>query len=141
MRQEMVIGSLALGLVMLSVAGCATSEPGERALVRSNTAVASGVDAGTHAMETLDELELKARYNPCHCPAPDYEVYLRGNWQRIAIDGDDEIMEQLETEARALSQSSPLGFVWMTGRLNGTTTFEQTGVSYESFYVADVRFE
>lgn len=141
MRPEVAIQIVALSLAMTLVAGCATSDPGERALRRGNTAVASGVDSATSTTESLDSVELKGRYNPCHCPAPDFEVHLRGRWQRVIIVGEDDAIDELDAAARSLDDSSSLGFVSISGRLDETATFEETGVAYDAFYITDARID
>lgn len=138
MKSVVAIANLALIVATTLAAGCATSDPGERALLRGNTAVVSGIEEAESTTESLEDLKLKGRYNPCHCPAPDFEIYLRGNWQRVIIDGEDDALDELDAEARALAETSSLGFVSMTGRLDGTQTFEETGAAYESIYVTDI---
>lgn len=130
----------ALTTVVLSamVSGCASSgDPVERAL----KTVADGVEEGVEAAESVDEVAVKARFNPCRCPAPDFEVKVYGRWKRIIVAGDDEVLEELRAQAEALDEAPGLGSLRLEGEFDGTGTFEETGIEYKVFRVVGVNGE
>ena len=121
-----------IALLGLSSA-CATPEPYERALRRSQDLVSSGVRAGLHASDTADSLQIQARYNPCRCEAPDFELRLRGRWQRHLLNGDPALLEELEQAAQQSHEAGDsLRFWYLQGTFRGTRR-DPSGIEYPLF--------
>jgi hypothetical protein len=115
----------------MSSLGCATGDPGQRSVEKSMSAVSSSVQAGTRASDASPELSIRARYNPCRCDAPDYELQVRGEWHRYLLGGDEDTL----SEFRQISEESKgLDIFRLRGQFSGTDVYE-TGVSYPYFVV------
>ena len=128
---------LLLALMIFSGA-CATPEPHQRALRRSQDLVSSGVRAGLQASDTAESLQIQARYNPCRCDAPDFELRLRGRWQRHILNGDPALLEALQAEAlRSLESSDSLHFWYLQGSFRGTRR-DASGVEYPLFRLESI---
>lgn len=125
--------------VLWFVVGCATGPPHQRAVDRASAAGAAAADAGAGAVDDIDIIEIRSRYNPCHCPAPDFEVHLRGRWQRVIVDGESQLVEKLYEQARQLEESPGLEVFRLKGELTGSQRFDETGVEYQRFEVLDFR--
>lgn len=128
------------GLLVIS-AGCASGSPPERAAAAATSTLADAVEQGTDAAEQQDDFEIRTRYNPCRCPAPDFEARLRDRWRRIVVTGDEPLVEELTQRARTQEASPGMTFFWLEGEFAGEEQFEQTGVEYERFELRDFRHE
>lgn len=129
-----------LFLVLSTGVGCAMgSDPSERALRRSLEATSTAVDRGVRAAEAMEDVPLVGRFNPCRCPAPDFEIYARGRWQRIIVDGDEAIIDDLIEQARAAEEQGRLASLRLWGRLDGSADYAETAIEYPRFRVD--RFE
>lgn len=116
--------------------GCLSSgDPFQRALQRTDNAVESAVDA----LDDLDQVVLLARFNPCKCPAPDFEVRIFGRWERVLVTGEEELLEELDLLARTLDEDPGLGVFRLQGQFDGTDTFEDTGIEYELFRMVRIQ--
>jgi hypothetical protein len=133
-----IFSRLILLMIALSVGlGCAIgSDPAERALRRSLETTSTAVDRGERAAEAKEEIPLRGRLNPCRCPAPDFEVYTRGRWQRVVIDGDEELLSDLVEQVESAEEDGRLVSLRLSGRFEGSTAFEDTGIEYPTFLVA-----
>ena len=119
--------------VLLTASACATAEPLDRALSRSQQTVATGVQRGLQASDQADHLRIAVRYNPCRCDAPDFELRIRGQWRRHLLNGDDELLQELNALALAsLDESNPLQTWYLTGRVRGTRR-HTNGAEYPIF--------
>lgn len=137
MRQGFVIASLLYVVLLFAGAstGCAMGvDPRERAMARSQAVVHSGVRIATRDMERHESVTLPVRYNPCRCPAPDFEIHLYGKWQRILLEGDEDVLANFYAQAEEGYTSPGLSFYRLDGRLAGRDRHE-TGVEYPVFVV------
>ncbi len=121
-------------LLALMISACASSgDPFQQALEDSQGALSSAVEA----VDDLDEVVLEARYNPCQCPAPDFEVRTYGRWKRVIVTGDVQVLEAMHIEAQRLEEEGTLGHLSLEGHFDGTGVFEESGVEYEIFLIRD----
>ncbi len=128
-------------LALVSALGCATLSSEQRALHRATTTASDAADDASGALDDLDTIQLQARYNPCHCPAPDFEVQLHGRWQRVIVDGQQQLIDELRDDAARLEQSPGLAVIWLEGDVTGTERFEPTGVSYQRLEVVEFHLD
>ncbi len=129
-------------LLWIGASGCASSgEPSERALEEGSTTILSGIEAGVVATEEQDVVVVQARYNPCLCPAPDYEVQVRGEWIRIIVDGDQLVLAELDERAEALAAAPQLGYLRLRGQFDDTAELEETRVEYPRFVLEEFEIE
>ena len=139
----MILGrriAVAWGLIFWM--GCATGgDPPERALAQSSAVVSDGVDAAITALDSQDSLILRGRYNPCRCPAPDFELHVHGHWTRVILRGDTTSLEALQVQAEELDAAPHLVYFRMTGQFDGSARFDATNAEYEVFEVLDFGVE
>lgn len=122
--------------------GCSIrGEPQQRALDRAEAAMFDGVDEGWEAVDALDEVVVRARYNPCRCPAPDFEVRIYGSWQRILVNGDTELVHELRHRASNLAEQPGLDYLRLYGQVKTPAVYEESGVEYDRFEVVDFEVE
>ena len=138
-RLIVVAWLLVAGGVVVSV-GCATGEPQERAMAQGASIVHTGVADGIDAVEAQDTIVMQARYNPCRCPAPDFEIHLRGQWRRVIVGGPEHQIDDLRQTARAMQGEGRLEDVWLTGQFDGQRPFDDTGVDHDYFEVLEFQF-
>lgn len=123
-------------VIMAALIGCASGgEPTSQALDRAEGTIGAGIDRGMDAVESQREVDLRGRYNPCQCPAPQFELYVRGRWERVILGGDEELIENIRAQLQAEEDLGRLVHAEMRGRFDGRKIFEQTGVEYEYFRV------
>ena len=129
---------LTVWLTALSVAvtiGCAGGPPAERAVTEGISSIGAGIDAGHQAIEDLDVIAAKARYNPCQCPAPDFELHVEGRWTRVVIDGESQLVDDLVEQGQQSEASPGLDAFVLEGRFVGQRQFETTGIDYDVFEI------
>lgn len=144
MRRRRIAGRTGwekVAIVVVLLTGCATGPPAERALHESRSVVSSGVEAGDRAVDEIDQIEVRSRYNPCRCPSPDFELRIEGRWQRVVIGGEDEVVEMLYERAESLASTPGLGYLWLQGEFGGQEEYPATGVEYDVFRLEDFRVE
>lgn len=122
-------------VVAALLVGCSTATPQQRAVDRGVSTVDSAVQSATTWPDRADEIEVRGRYNPCRCPAPDFEVYAYGGWNRVILDGSREMLQELRAEAEALDETPGLVFFRLRGQFDGTAEFDSTGWDYDRFQV------
>ena len=138
----MIRGIFIAAVTLLVASGCASGgEPSERALHESNSTVFSGIDAGIYAIESKDVISLQVRHNPCRCPAPDFEIHIRGEWKRVIVDGEPGIVGELRERTEAMESIPGLHYLWLEGQFNGAAQFDETRVEYPRFDVVDFRVD
>ena len=124
------------------LAGCAGGgEPSEQALHEGSAAIHSGVAAGVAAVDSQGVLTVEGRYNPCLCPAPDFEVRVRGEWTRVLMAGDTELVDDLRQVSQERSALPYLESLSLRGQFDGLGKFDETGVEYPLFEVEDFHIE
>ncbi len=122
-------------LSVWSISGCATTgDPLERTLIKSTSVVSSGVNAGAREADTSDMLTIRARFNPCRCSTPDFELHVRGVWRRHILAGDEELLSDFQTQSEQLESTPGLHYFRLRGQFSGHDRFE-TGVEYPTFVV------
>lgn len=121
--------------------GCSTGPPAQRALNQSRSIVSSGIEAGISWPDDAESIEVRARYNPCRCSAPEFEIRTYGRWKRVLLRGEPEMIEQLESEAVSLHGTRGLDFLRLQGRFDGSERYEPNGLQYERFEVLDYGVE
>lgn len=136
-----MLSMLACTLLLVLSASCASGPPGQQALDRASSLVSSAADRGDVAIDKLDTIRIRSRYNPCRCPAPDFEAHFRGHWQRVLLEGDDELLEQLQFDVEMHEERGELAVVVLEGEFTGPARFHQTAMEYERFYVVDFQVE
>lgn len=132
----------AVPLLFFAAPGCTSGgQPSERALEESSATILSGIDAGIDAVDSQEVVAVRARYNPCVCPAPDFEIHLRGEWIRVIKNGDQTRLEGLRDQAQTLADLPGLHHVWLEGQFDGNAVFDDTGVEYQRFEVQNFRLD
>lgn len=133
-----------LVVVLLTVAtaggGCASLGSVDGAVDKSRSIVSSGVDEATDSAEEAD-VELQARLNPCRCPAPDFEIHVRGRWRRVIIEAGDASLVTLRDEATTFEDSRQLAVLWLRGDFSGSATHAGSGREYPRFVLHDFRVD
>lgn len=123
-------------LVLSLLTGCAVSSPpNERALHRSMDATAKALDRADEAAEEVDQIPLIGRYNRCHCPAPDFEIYTYGRWRRVILGGDADLLAELAQEMRQASDEGRLATLKLWGQSEARAVHQESGVEYPRFVV------
>ncbi len=133
MRRSVLVLMLGLCLWSLGAVGCAT-DPVDRAMARSAGAVHDGLRRAQLETEDPQAFALRARYNPCRCPAPDFEIYLYGAWRRYLLEGDEDLLAALQAEAQTLELNGHLGHLALRGRFAGFDRTEE-GLEFPVFLV------
>ena len=140
MRHASIIAVMIL-LGAVGVACSSAGPPSERALDEGYRAVLTGVDAGVAATEEQESLALRARYNPCNCSAPDFEVHLHGQWSRAMMEGDAMVLGEMVLRIQGLEEAGRLYHLRVEGKLNGKAEFEDTRVDYQRIQVRGFEVE
>lgn len=140
MRQPTIISAVVL-VAAIGAACSSAGTPSERALSQGYQAVFTGVDAGVSATEEQDSLALRARYNPCVCPAPDFEIHLHGQWSRAILDGDPMVLGEMALRVQGLEEAGRLYHLWLDGKFDGEAEFEDSRIDYPRVYVRGVEVE
>ena len=126
-----ILGGL---LIAITASACAVGgDPSERALRRSLEATSTALERGAQAADSVEDVPLVARHNPCRCPAPAFEIFTRGRWQRVIIDGDDQALEALLDDASEAATAGRLVTFDLWGRFNGEAEYDDQGIDYPRF--------
>lgn len=126
--------------LLFASSACITGgDPLERSLSRSRNVVSSGVQAGLQASDNADSLRIQARYNPCRCDAPDFELRVRGRWERYVLNGDPALLEELQAAALlSIENDDPLRFWYLEGAFRGTRK-HPSGGEYPLFRLESIQ--
>ena len=135
------VAIVALWTVAAAAAACASGPPEERAVVEGRSSIAAGIDAGHRAVDDLDHLDVRARFNPCRCPAPDFEVHVEGHWRRVLIDGEDDVVDRLQERGESLESTPGLHYFRLKGTFSGRQIFPATRGEYDVFDVQEFQVE
>jgi hypothetical protein len=114
-------------LACLLVSGCLTADPVARAMHRSSTTVERSIRTAHLASEDPQIFALQARYNPCLCAAPDFEIYLYGAWHRHILEGEGQLLESLFSDAQTLELNGTLGRISLRGSFGGWSRLDSGG--------------
>lgn len=137
MKTRIFIGSVWL-LALVVSSGCAIgADPLQRAMDRSREVVETGVERGRSQADSRDALWVDARYNPCNCPAPAFEIYARSRWKRVIVAGEDDVVDELFDAMEGLQASGKLAGATVRGRFDGSADYEENGAEYERFVVTE----
>ncbi|RAL21820.1 hypothetical protein DL240_13290 [Lujinxingia litoralis] len=102
-------GALALCLGLAQGAwGCASAgDPLERATQIAGRALQKSTTKASTPGSIPGAVRFVARYNPCRCQAPPFEIWSYGRWQRTELRAaEDETVEALHTYARSVEDTA-----------------------------------
>ncbi|MFW5966574.1 MAG: hypothetical protein ACOC9W_04945 [Persicimonas sp.] len=112
--------------LVAATCGCATSrptvDPSEEAATRSGAIVDRAIDDAAAASDDLDSYTVPLRYNPCKCEAPPHEIYAYGHWNRVFLEGDEALLEEIEAHFGGSDRPNSLASVSVEGAFDGHDT-------------------
>lgn len=106
--------------------------PLELALEQSQKSIQASLADAAEESDDLDSFRVFVRFNPGRCEAPEYEVLLRGSWQRAYLTPDTDPLEEALNAMR--EERFGLGHLAVTGRLSGSQLSDR-GVKWPVFLV------